>query len=129
MKLLLDTNAYSAFRRGNKKILNLLNKANKIYLPLIVIGELYYGFIDGNIFVRNKVLLDKFVNHPLITTLSLDLKTAELFGEISTVLKQKSIIIQQNDIWIAALCKQHNLILISNDRGFKYIPALPVLEF
>jgi predicted nucleic acid-binding protein len=55
-------------------------------------------------------------------------QTARTFGEISTLLRRAGTKIQQNDIWIAALCKQHGFALATRDRGFHHVLGLEVLE-
>ena len=34
-----------------------------------------------------------------------------------------------NDLWIAALCIQHNLPLLTHDRGFDHIAGLTVVHW
>ncbi len=58
-----------------------------------------------------------------------DRQTTHLFGEIATLLRQGGNAIQQNDIWIAALCKQHGFALATRDRGFQYVLGLEVIDF
>jgi predicted nucleic acid-binding protein len=55
--------------------------------------------------------------------------TAKLYGEITTQLRQIGHSIQQNNIWIAALCKQYNYKLATNDTGFDNILGLEVIHF
>lgn len=35
----------------------------------------------------------------------------------------------KNDIWIAALCKQHGFALATRDQGFQHVLGLEVIEF
>jgi tRNA(fMet)-specific endonuclease VapC len=46
-KILLDTNAYSAFMHGDQAILSALGSAEIVYLSVFVLGELFAGFIGG----------------------------------------------------------------------------------
>ena len=43
----LDTVAYSHFKRGEERITRLLDRAARIGVPVIVIGELCAGFDEG----------------------------------------------------------------------------------
>ena len=36
---------------------------------------------------------------------------------------------KMNDFWIAALCIQHGLPLLTNDKGFDNIPGLTVIHW
>ncbi len=52
-KILLDTNAYSAFMAGNTQVLEYLVEAEEIYLSTVVIGELFAGFYGGRNYDKN----------------------------------------------------------------------------
>ena len=45
--LMLDTSGYAAFMRGNLEAVELMQKAEVILLPVIVLGELFAGFESG----------------------------------------------------------------------------------
>jgi len=47
MKICIDTNIYSAFKKGNSKLRELLENTDEIYIPSVVMGELYAGFQLG----------------------------------------------------------------------------------
>jgi tRNA(fMet)-specific endonuclease VapC len=42
-KILLDTNIVIASFAGDQSVLNKINSAKTIFLPIVVLGELYYG--------------------------------------------------------------------------------------
>ena len=46
-KILLDTNAYSTLRRGDKDILSWLSQADLVFMSVVVLGELHAGFRGG----------------------------------------------------------------------------------
>ncbi|NJK91975.1 MAG: type II toxin-antitoxin system VapC family toxin [Blastochloris sp.] len=48
MKLLLDTNAYSALMAGSPDARRIVSQAEHLYLPMPVIGELLFGFQMGS---------------------------------------------------------------------------------
>jgi len=125
----LDTNAYSALQKGNKIVSETVRKSPFVGLPVIVFGELFYGIFDGNKTEENSKILDKFINIDRVNILHIDEMTAKIFGEIATELKKIGKPIQQNDIWIAALCKQHDYSLITNDGGFQNITGLQTITF
>ena len=51
--------------------------------------------------------------------------TADRFGRIAAALRVKSTPIPTNDLWIAALCVQHDLTLASRDAHFEQLPQIP----
>ena len=67
MKVCLDTNAYSSLRRGNERLLALLNECDEILVPAAVFAELEYGFLRGGKTSENETLLASFLDEePLI---------------------------------------------------------------
>ena len=81
-KILIDTNAYSAFLSGDNKILKQIIGSDIVYLSTIVIGELYYGFHGGSRFEQNKEYLEIFLKKSNVQILNVSIETAEIFGEI-----------------------------------------------
>jgi predicted nucleic acid-binding protein len=129
VKLALDTNAYKALGDGNRQLADEARTAAAVGLPLIVLGELWFGFINGTKLRQNAATLERFLATPRVRVLEPDRQTTHLFGEIATLLRQGGNAIQQNDIWIAALCKQHGFALATRDRGFQYVLGLEVIDF
>ena len=128
MKLALDTNAYKLLGEGDPDLAEDLRRVEKIGLPIAVLGELWFGFVNGSKLRQNTKTLERFLATPRVEVLQLDEQTARLFGEIATLLRKGGITIQQNDIWIAALCKQHGFALATRDRGFQHVLGLEVVE-
>ena len=128
MKLALDTNAYKALGEGDPVLAEAARRAEEIGLPVIVLGELWFGFINGSRLSENSERLQRFLATPRVRVLELDGQTSRLFGETATLLRRAGVSIQQNDIWIAALCKQHGFALASRDKGFRQVLGLELLE-
>ncbi len=128
-RLALDTNAYSALEKGNTTLAQAVRTAGTIGLPIIVLGELYFGFENGSRKTQNIARLEKFLATKRVTVLHIDTTTARIFGELSTELMRLGRPIQQDDIWIAALCKQHGYMLATADKGFEHIVGLDVVNF
>lgn len=129
VKLALDTNAYKALGEGNQLLAEEARTAETVGLPMIVLGELWFGFMNGTKLRQNAATLERFLATPRVHVLELDRQTTRVFGEIATILRQAGIAIQQNDIWIAALCKQHGFALATRDRGFQHVLGLEVIDF
>ena len=99
-KILLDTNAYSNYLRGNAEVLNVLSDANIVYMSVIVLGELYARFKGGRKESWNKKLLQKFIEKPTVSTIDVTIETSEIFGEVKNALKASGNPIPMNDVWI-----------------------------
>jgi len=57
--------------------------------------------------------------------------TARTYAEVRVALKQTTLpaASKLNDLWIAALCLEHNLPLLTNDHGFDHIAGLSVVHW
>lgn len=128
MKLALDTNAYRELQEGHRELATEIRRAETVGLPVIVVGELRFGFMNGSRLRENSEALERFIATPRVQVLQLNDETTRLFGEIATLLRRSGRPIQQDDIWIAALCKQYDFTLATRDRGFQHILGLTVLE-
>ena len=64
-----------------------------------------------------------------VTVLDVDEETTHSYAEIALELKQKGKPIPGNDLWIAALCRQHSLPLVSRDRHFDGVAGLRRLNW
>lgn len=122
-QLLLDTNAYSDFVR-NHRWQNHITDAQKIFLPLIVVGELKAGFFHGTRLEKNELVFQNFISQGNVILLSIDFQTTHYYSILFSELKRNGFHIPQNDIWIAALAIQHNLWLCTSDAHFDHIPQL-----
>ena len=60
-QIALDTNAYRALVGGNKKVVEAVRSAHLVGLPVIVLGELCYGFENGTQKEVNMTRLSKFL--------------------------------------------------------------------
>lgn len=98
-------------------------------LPLTVLGELYYGIFAGDRREQNLNNLRRFLQTARLEILRPDEATAKLFGEIATELRRGGRPIQQNDMWIAALCKQYDYALATADTDFASITGLELVHF
>jgi tRNA(fMet)-specific endonuclease VapC len=116
---LLDTNIVIAVM--NHEITK-PDKAKKIFVPSIVIGELYFGAYKSQQVAKNLVQLNNFLIESVV--LNCDALTAKCYGEIKNELRVKGKPIPENDIWIAAVAKQYSLTLVSRDSHFQEINDL-----
>jgi len=129
VKLALDTNAYTALHLGDQVLAEHVRHADRIGLPIIVVGELHLGSLNGSRLAENEAILEEFCATPRVDVLNLTDSTARLFGEIATLLRRNGTPIQQDDIWIAALAKEHGYALATRDKGFEHVLGLNVIGF
>lgn len=123
-QVLIDTNAYAAFKRGHPPAVEILQCAQTIAINSIVLGELFAGFATGNQEAKNRQELEQFLATPCVLVLSPNLVTADYYATIYKQLKGKGRPIPTNDMWIAATALQHELALFSYDKHFAYIDSL-----
>lgn len=118
-KFLLDTNIIVAWLKGEVSIADNIDKAKEVHLPIIVIGELYYGALYSTHVQKNITEIQKITSH--YNVLQIDEETTIIYGNIKALLRKKGKPIPENDIWIAAIAQRYQLILITRDKHFKEI--------
>lgn len=124
--LLLDTNAISAFFRGDQRILTLVSQAQHVFLSTIVLGELLTGFQLGNQLERNRTLLDSFLACSTVAPLPVTTETSDYYGRLFVALRKMGKPIPTNDLWIAAQALECGAVLITFDQHFHDVPGLRV---
>jgi len=127
-KILLDTNAFSAFRGGDKAILSALASADVVYLSIFVIGELLAGFAGGKRNRENRAQLDEFKSKSTVKVLAATEETANIFASIKNTLKQAGRPIPINDIWIAAHALETGAAVVTLDKHFNAIDGLRIVD-
>jgi len=127
-KILLDTNAYSAFMAGDARVLDYLVEAETIYISTVMLGELFAGFCGGRKLTQNRDELRTFLKKESVQVLDVTAETAEIFGEIKSRLTKRGTMVPLNDIWIAAHAIETGSKLITYDEHFKKIDGLRLWE-
>jgi predicted nucleic acid-binding protein len=117
--MILDTNAVSAFAEGNQSVREKIAAGPGPYLPVIVIGEYRFGVLAARDRERRLVWLEELGHYWTVLEVSAD--TAVAYAEIRQSLKEHATPIPSNDVWIAALARQHNLSILSADPHFDYV--------
>ncbi|HBE46269.1 PilT protein domain protein [uncultured spirochete] len=128
-KILLDTNAYTAFMAGDQHVLSYMVDSEVVYISTIVIGELFAGFYGGDKVLQNKEELKIFLSKDSIKIIDVTMETAEIFGELKSALARKGRMIPLNDIWIAAHAIEYGSKLITYDEHFKNIDGVRIWEY
>jgi tRNA(fMet)-specific endonuclease VapC len=122
--ILVDTNAYSAFKLGHAAVVEVLAHAERVLLNSIVLGELLGGFAAGTKEPQNRAELAKFLNSSRVEVLPITEQTADSYALIYANLRRKGQPIPTNDLWIAASAMEHGAALLTRDAHFSQIDGL-----
>jgi tRNA(fMet)-specific endonuclease VapC len=128
MKVLLDTNAYTALFRGHEGVADLVRRADHVIVSTVVAGELLFGFRNGSRYETNRRELEEFLSTPYVTLLPVTLVTSDRFGRIAAALRRKGRPIPSNDIWIAAHAMESGSELLSFDHHFEEIDGIALVR-
>ena len=117
--MILDTNALSALADDDSAVIAVLARADEVAIPVIALGEYRHGIAQS----RNRSSYESWLTGLLEDCIVLDIQepTTRYYAEIVAELKRKGKPIPINDIWIAALCRQHGLPLLSRDQHFDFV--------
>ena len=127
-KILIDTNVYAFFMRGEEAVEPYFKNSDVLYISAIVIGELFAGFNGGTRIRENKRILEKFISRSKVKVLDVTPETAEIYGEIKAELKKKGTPVPINDVWIAAHAIETGSKLLTYDHHFKKISGVRLWE-
>ena len=121
--MILDTNAISALAQKNSALVERLKEARQLAVTFVSIAEFAYGIRHSTarreleLWLREGLLIRAEILFP-------DLSTAEHYADIRSELRRKGTPIPANDIWIAALVRQHSLPILSLDRHFDLVRGM-----
>jgi predicted nucleic acid-binding protein len=127
-RILLDTNMYAAFKRGDTEIVEMLRLADEIALSSTILGELLAGFAAGRREGSNREELAAFLDSPRVRVVDVDAGTADQYARVYTLLRRKGKPIPTNDLWTAASALQHGYLLASRDQHFAAIQGLATVS-
>ena len=125
--MILDTNGLSALAEGESHLEPILRKATQIAVPVIVLGEYRYGIQQSRERQRYEHWLVEYL--PKFRVLNVDEQTTTSYAAVRDELKRAGTPIPSNDVWIAALCRQHSLPVLSRDRHFDLVPGLRRIDW
>ena len=125
--MILDTNALSAAADRDPAALGVVARAERLAVPVIVLGEYRLGIAQSRRRTEYENWLREWVG--TVTVLDIDDETTHYYAAIGLELKRSGKPIPANDLWIAALCRQHSLPLISRDRHFDVVKGLERIDW
>jgi tRNA(fMet)-specific endonuclease VapC len=120
--VILDTNALSAFADGSPLAGEAVREAQNVAVPVIVLGEYRYGVAHSARRREHEEWLERYLRR--FQVLDVTTETALMYAALRSELRRAGTPIPSNDIWIAALCRQHDLPVLSRDRHFDHIKGL-----
>ena len=120
--MILDTNALSAVADDDPAAVRVFQEAPSIELPVIVLGEYRFGIS----YSRRRGEYEKWLQALISATIVLaaEEETSRHYAAIRSDLKKAGCPIPSNDLWIAALCRQYRLPLLSRDQHFAAVDGL-----
>ena len=125
--MILDTNGLSAVADGDAELEPILRKAAEIAVPVIVLGEYRYGIQQSRDRQRYEEWLTESIRDYRV--LDVDEETAIAYATLRSELKRAGTPIPSNDVWIAALCRQHSFPLLSRDRHFDVVRGIERIDW
>ena len=136
VRIAIDTNRYRDFSEGLAEAVERFRSADQIFLPFVVLAELRAGFLAGATPPRrspsagsqNAKVLTAFLNRPRVRVLWADEDTTHQYARLWNQLRSQGTPIPTNDLWIAALVVQHDLLLFSRDSHFDRWPVLSMVD-
>jgi tRNA(fMet)-specific endonuclease VapC len=124
-RFLLDTNAAIALGRGDSGIREFVRRSAEIFVPVITVGELYFGAEKSDRPTVNRAYIQQFIQAR--TVLPCDLQVAREYGRLRAALRRQGTPIPDNDTWLAAIALRHRLTVVTRDKHFRYVPELPAV--
>ena len=121
-RVLLDTNILIALFAGEVSVLTAAQQAEAVYVPAVALGELYYGTRKSARAAANLQRIAELA--AAVAVLPCDGETAAVYGEVKAMLRMRGTPIPENDLWIAAVARQHELTLVTRDAHFRLVPEL-----
>lgn len=125
--MILDTNALSAVAEGSPPIEPILRQATQAAIPVIVLGEYRYGILQSHNRSKYEHWLSQYL--PQFRILDIDESTTHFYADIRIELKKIGKPIPSNDVWIAALSRQHSLPILSRDLHFDAVAGITRLAW
>jgi len=122
---ILDTNIIIALFGNDEGVIKKISEVKGIFIPAIVVGELFYGAFNSGKPEQNSGKINEFLNE--VTILNCDQETGRFYGRIKKELKDKGKPIPENDIWIIALSMQNKIQIVSRDIHFKHVDSLDLV--
>lgn len=124
VRVAIDTNRYVDLCKGVAETVAILETADALILPFVVLAELRAGFLLGRRQVENERALNGLLLKDGVEVVYADDQTTHHYASVFRQLRRQGTPIPTNDMWLAALVLQHNVALHARDRHFDHLPQL-----
>ncbi|MEI6071028.1 MAG: type II toxin-antitoxin system VapC family toxin [Verrucomicrobiae bacterium] len=124
MRLLIDSNRFIDFCSGDEEVIAAFEGAALLVVPFVVLAEIRVGAQLAKRGENQIRVLNELLNQPGVRSVHTTDGTAHHYAALFAQLRRKGTPIPTNDIWIAALAIEHNLVLYSRDAHFDHIPTV-----
>ena len=101
--------------------------AQRLVVPSVALGEYYFGIRQSRHRTRYEDWLARYL--PLTEIAIVTSATADAYADIRLELRHRGTPIPPNDVWIAALARQHGLAVLSNDGHFGTVDGVRRIGF
>lgn len=125
--MILDTNALSAYADGLRPVVQRIAAADELHIPVIVLGEYRFGIATSRRRREYEAWLAR--GRAFWNVLPVVDETATHYANIRHQLKRDGTPLPANDVWIAALARQHALPILSRDMHFDTVHGLTRLSW
>ncbi|MBI5529807.1 MAG: type II toxin-antitoxin system VapC family toxin [Deltaproteobacteria bacterium] len=123
-RVLLDTNIIIAMFAGEPTVTSRLKDCAAVFIPSVVLGELYYAAFKSGRVDENTSRVDGLA--ACGDVVECDAETARMYGQVKNELRARGRPIPENDIWIAAMARRHQLAVVTRDGHFDEVEGLIV---
>ena len=128
MKLVLDTNIYCDFAEGLPDAVDAIATYGQfIFIPSVVLGELFFGFMRGGRQQFHERKLRQVVSRLKIEVVDVSADVARKYAMIYLSLQKKGIKIPINDVWVAACCMEVGGALLTRDKHFESVDQIEAM--
>jgi len=128
LKLVLDTNIYCDFAEGLPDAVDVIaTYGQTVFIPSVVLGELFFGFMKGSRQQFNEKKLRQVVSRLKIEVIDVNTDVARKYAVIYLSLHKKGIKIPINDVWIAACCMEVGGTLLTRDKHFELVNQIEAM--
>lgn len=125
----LDTDTCIEAIRGRSAVLDRIDsESESLAVTVVTHAELFYGASKSAMREREFAQVDRFLSR--FALLPLESPAARAFGETKAALEREGQRLADADLFIAAICLQHEATLVTgNRRHFDRIPALTLEDW
>ncbi|HTM35873.1 MAG TPA: type II toxin-antitoxin system VapC family toxin [Terriglobales bacterium] len=120
--MILDTNALSGVADNDAALGSILSRADQVAIPVIVIGEYRYGIAQSRYRARYERWLEGLIGDCIV--LNITNETTRYYAAVNYELRQAGNPIPTNDLWIAALSREHHQPIVSRDHHFDAVQGI-----